>query len=103
METARADLLASTAFPKQVWRKIWSNNLGRPPQPRDPPPHRRLGYLPWPNCDHPPGRRGPGRTTRAFGPQDAAPSPWTSWTAPASPASPTPREWPPPRSRRSAP
>ena len=46
METARADLLASTAFPKQVWRKIWSNNLGRPPQPRDPPPHRRLGHLP---------------------------------------------------------
>jgi len=26
LDTARADLLAFTAFPKQVWRQIWSNN-----------------------------------------------------------------------------
>jgi putative transposase len=26
LEDARADLLAFTAFPKQIWRQIWSNN-----------------------------------------------------------------------------
>ncbi|WP_138736030.1 IS256 family transposase [Modestobacter excelsi] len=26
LETARADLLAFTAFPQEVWRQIWSNN-----------------------------------------------------------------------------
>ena len=26
LDTARADLLAFTAFPKQIWRRIWSNN-----------------------------------------------------------------------------
>jgi putative transposase len=26
LDTARADLLAFTAFPKQTWRQIWSNN-----------------------------------------------------------------------------
>ena len=26
MEAAREDLLAFTAFPKQIWRQIWSNN-----------------------------------------------------------------------------
>jgi putative transposase len=26
LDTARADILAFTAFPKQVWRQIWSNN-----------------------------------------------------------------------------
>lgn len=26
LDTARADVLAFTAFPKQVWRQIWSNN-----------------------------------------------------------------------------
>jgi len=25
-DTARADLLVFTAFPKQIWRQIWSNN-----------------------------------------------------------------------------
>jgi len=46
LEAARADLLAFTAFPKEVWRQIWSNNLGRAPQPRDPPAHRRRGIFP---------------------------------------------------------
>ena len=27
LEAARADVLAVTAFPKEVWRQIWSNNL----------------------------------------------------------------------------
>ncbi len=31
LEAARPDLLAFTAFPKQIWRQIWSNN---PPQER---------------------------------------------------------------------
>jgi putative transposase len=26
LETARADVLAFTAFPKQIWRQIWSTN-----------------------------------------------------------------------------
>lgn len=26
LETARADILAFTAFPKEVWRQVWSNN-----------------------------------------------------------------------------
>jgi transposase-like protein len=26
LETARADLLAFTAFPKEIWRQLWSNN-----------------------------------------------------------------------------
>lgn len=26
LETARADILAFTVFPKEVWRQIWSNN-----------------------------------------------------------------------------
>ncbi len=26
LEAARADLLAFNAFPKQIWRQIWSNN-----------------------------------------------------------------------------
>jgi transposase-like protein len=26
LENARADLLAFTAFPKEIWRQIWSNN-----------------------------------------------------------------------------
>jgi putative transposase len=26
LDTARADILAFTAFPKAIWRQIWSNN-----------------------------------------------------------------------------
>jgi putative transposase len=26
LDAARADLLAFTAFPKEIWRQIWSNN-----------------------------------------------------------------------------
>ena len=26
LETARADILAFTAFPKELWRQVWSNN-----------------------------------------------------------------------------
>ena len=34
LDTARADLLAFTAFPKEIWRQIWSNN-----------PHRGAGEM----------------------------------------------------------
>jgi putative transposase len=27
LEAARADILAFTIFPKEIWRQIWSNNL----------------------------------------------------------------------------
>jgi len=39
LDAARADLLAFTAFPKQIWRQIWSNNpqeLIRPSAPDQP-------------------------------------------------------------------
>ena len=26
LDAARADVLAFTAFPKEIWRQIWSNN-----------------------------------------------------------------------------
>ena len=63
LDSARADVLAFTSFPKEIWRQIWSNNPGTP-QPRDPPPHRRRGHLPQPRRRHPPRRRRPRRTTR---------------------------------------
>ncbi|ETZ97906.1 transposase, Mutator family protein [Mycobacterium kansasii 824] len=37
LEAARSDLLAFTAFPKQIWRQIWSNNplsVNRPQETR---------------------------------------------------------------------
>ena len=60
LAAAREDLLAFTAFPKEIWRQIWSNNPPRAPQPRDPPTHGRRLDLPPPRCDHPPRRCGPG-------------------------------------------
>jgi putative transposase len=35
LDAARADLLAFTAFPKEIWRQIWSNNPVRHEAPRD--------------------------------------------------------------------
>jgi transposase-like protein len=63
LDAARADVLAFTAFPKDLWRQVWSNNLGRAPQPQDPPAHRRRGHLPRPQLSHPPGRSRARRTT----------------------------------------
>ena len=67
LEAARADLLAFTAFPKAIWRQIWSNNPPGAAQQRDPPPHRRCRHLPRPQLPDPPRRRSPGRTTRRMG------------------------------------
>jgi putative transposase len=35
LEAARADVLAFTAFPKEVWRQVWSNNPVRHEAPCD--------------------------------------------------------------------
>jgi hypothetical protein len=40
LDAAQHELLAFTAFPREIWRQIWSNN---PPLRRDPPGRRRLG------------------------------------------------------------
>ncbi|HET9648991.1 MAG TPA: transposase, partial [Microlunatus sp.] len=37
LDAARADVLAFTTFPKEIWRQIWSNNplsVNRPPMRR---------------------------------------------------------------------
>lgn len=46
LEAARSDLSAFTAFPKQIWRQIWSNNPPGATQQGDPSPHRRRRNLP---------------------------------------------------------
>src|SRR4051794_21581120 len=46
LEAARADVLAFTAFPKEVWRQISELQPQRTPQPGDPPAHRRGRHLP---------------------------------------------------------
>src|SRR4051812_770299 len=43
LEAARADVLAFTAFPQEVWRQIWSNNPVRHEAPHD---RREVGVLP---------------------------------------------------------
>jgi hypothetical protein len=49
LDSAQHELLAFTAFPREIWRQIWSYN-GR--------------YLPRPHRPDPPRRRGPGRADR---------------------------------------
>jgi len=63
LEAARPDVLAFTAFPREIWRQIWSNNP-LSAQPRDPPSHRRGRDLPRPQLCGPAGRRAAGRAAR---------------------------------------
>jgi hypothetical protein len=66
---ARADIMAFTAFPKEVWRQVWSINPLS--QPRDPQTHRRRRDLPRPGRPHPARRRDPSQAARR-GPRYAA-------------------------------
>jgi putative transposase len=45
LEAARADVLAFTAFPEEVWRQISELQPLRAAQPGDPPAHRRGRHL----------------------------------------------------------
>jgi Transposase, Mutator family len=47
LDEAREDILAFTAFPREIWRQIWSNNPGTAEQGNT-PPHRRRWDLPQP-------------------------------------------------------
>ena len=64
LDEARDDILAFTAFPREVWRQIWSNN----PQERLNKEIRRRTErgrdLPQPRRHHPARRRGPRRAER---------------------------------------
>ena len=64
LEEARPDILAFTAFPKEIWTSDLVQQPQRAAQPRDPPPHRRRRDLPRPQLRDPAHRRRPGRATR---------------------------------------
>ena len=70
----RADVLAFTAFPKEIWRQIWSNNP-LSTQPRDPAQDRRGRHLPRPRLPDPPRRRRPGRAARRLDRRPPLPRP----------------------------
>ena len=64
LDEAREDILAFTAFPREVWRQIWSQQPAGAAEQGGPPPHQRGRDLPRPRRHHPAGRRGAGRAER---------------------------------------
>lgn len=49
LDAARADVLAFTSFPKEIWRQIWSNNPNAgTAEPGNPQADRRRRDLPRP-------------------------------------------------------
>src|SRR4051812_40248494 len=95
LEAARADVLAFTAFPKEVWRQISELQPQRTPQPGDPPAHRRGRHLPRPRRSHPARRRRARRTARRMDRRPPLPRPRRPRPLPPPAGSPTPQ--PPPR------
>ena len=75
LEHARTDILAFTAFPKEIWRQIWSNNPNERLNREIRPPHRRRRDLPRPKLDRPTRRCCPGRAARRMGRRTPLPRP----------------------------
>jgi transposase-like protein len=64
LDAARADVLAFTSFPKELWRQIWSKQPPGAPQPGNTQADRRRRDLPRPGLPDPSRRRRPGRAAR---------------------------------------
>jgi hypothetical protein len=68
-------VLGFTAFPKEIWRQIWSNNHRRRLN-REIRPHDRCGRrLPRPRLPDPPRRSRPGRAARRLDRRPTLPRP----------------------------
>jgi putative transposase len=84
LDQARADILAFTAFPKEIWRQIWSNNPTRDSTARSGAAPTSSGSSPTappPSASSEPSS--PSSTTT--GSKAAATSDSTSWPDPESP------------------